>query len=95
MSTDQLLALITGPLGGTVGIIFAVWWLNKDRNSLITEWKEERNGRLRLIEQSNERCAEDRVILHKKIDMQETEIREMLKAQNLHLARLVATETQK
>ncbi len=82
MTFDQLIAIVTGPLGGTFGVIFAVWWLNRDRNTLIIEWKEERNGRLKLIEASNERCAEDRVVLHKKIDAQELEIRELLKAHN-------------
>lgn len=82
MSLDQIIAIIMGPLGGTFGIVFAVWWLNRDRNNLITEWKEERNGRLKLIEASNERCAEDRVILHKKIDSQEIEIRQLLRDQH-------------
>lgn len=67
-----------GSTGALAALILGLKWLDKDRNKILVELKEERNGRLRLIELSNERCAEDRVLLHKKLDEQEKLIRELL-----------------
>lgn len=73
-----------GSTGALVALILGLKWLDKDRNNILMDLKEERNGRLRLIELSNERCAEDRVLLHKKLDEQEKLIRELLVKQAIH-----------
>lgn len=78
MTADQIVQLIMGSTGALAALILGLKWLDKDRNKILVELKEERNGRLRLIELSNERCAEDRVLLHKKLDEQEKLIRELL-----------------
>lgn len=78
MTADQIVQLIMGSTGALAALILGLKWLDKDRNKILIELKEERNGRLRLIELSNERCAEDRVLLHKKLDEQEKLIRELL-----------------
>lgn len=84
MTSDQIIQLIMGGMGALVALIIGLKWLDKDRNKILLELKEERNGRLRLIELSNERCAEDRVILHKKLDDQEKLIRELLVKQAIN-----------
>lgn len=78
MTADQIVQLIMGSTGALAALILGLKWLDKDRDKILVELKEERNGRLRLIELSNERCAEDRVLLHKKLDEQEKLIRELL-----------------
>ncbi len=78
MTFEQIVQLIMGSAGALVVLILGLKWLDKDRNRMLVELKDERNGRLRLIELSNERCAEDRVVLHKKLDEQEKLIRTLL-----------------
>lgn len=78
MTADQIVQLIMGSTGALMALILGLKWLDKDRNKILLELKEERNGRLRLIELSNEHCAKDRVFLHKKLDEQEKLIRELL-----------------
>lgn len=84
MTADQIVQLIMGSTGALIALILGLKWLDKDRNSILLDLKEERNGRLRLIELSNERCAEDRVFLHKKLDEQEKLIRELLVKQAIN-----------
>ena len=80
MTFEQILQMLMGSVGALGCLVFAVKWLDKDRDKLLKALTEERDGRLRLIEESNKQCADDRVILHRKLDEQDDEIKGLLKS---------------
>jgi hypothetical protein len=85
MTFEQIIQLIMGSLGALACLAVAVKWLeSKLAKSQMGEMSE-RNARLELLEKSSERCAEDRVVLHKKIDAQD----EKISAQTMELVKIL------
>lgn len=70
---DPFLQLINSGVGlGVACLVLAVWWMAK-----INE--RERNARIALLEQSSERCAADRMELHKQMGELQQEVRGLMK----------------
>lgn len=70
---EPILQLLNGGVGlGVACLILACWWLAKNND-------KERNARIVLLESSAERCALDRVELHKQMGELQSEVRGLMK----------------
>lgn len=85
MTFEQIMQLILGSVGALVCLVVAVKWLEAKLTKSQAAEIIERNARLELLEKSSERCAEDRVLLHKKIDAQD----EKIDSQSLEIVKIL------
>lgn len=79
MTTEDIMRMVLGSAGTLVCLVLAIKWLDKDRNSLTKLLTEERDGRIKLIEEQNILCFKDRAALHDELREQRKEINEMIK----------------
>lgn len=58
-------------------MVFAVRWLNRDRDKLLDSLNTERNERIHSLEAASERCASDRLQLHQEMRELQAEVRRL------------------
>lgn len=80
MDIDLFLKIATGAGGSILLLYFALRWLNSDRDKLLAALNLEREARIKALEESSARCAQDRIVLHQNIDELQKEVRALLKA---------------
>lgn len=79
MNMEEILKLILGSTGALVLLVVAVQWLNRDRDKLLSALNDERNNRIKVLEDASKRCADDRLQMHQKMDVLQGEVRELYK----------------
>lgn len=76
---EEALKLLLGSAGGLAALIFAVQWLNRDRDKVLHTLSEERNERIKALEESSKRCSEDRIVLHNEVNALQAEVRALFR----------------
>lgn len=74
---DSIVKLLVGSTGAVVALVLGLRWLNKDRDSLVAALNEEREARIKVLEESAKRCAEDRIEMHREMSALQSEVREL------------------
>lgn len=63
---------------GALGVLaMIVSWLNKDRDKLVAALNQEREARIKVLEEAARRCAEDRLEMHREMSGLQAEVREL------------------
>lgn len=60
MTFEQIIQLILGSGGALAVLVLGVKWLDKDRSKVLVALQEERDGRIKLLEDHSKSCNEDR-----------------------------------
>lgn len=74
---DSILKVLLGSTGAVASMIFGIRWLNADRDKLMGALAQERDARIRVLEEAAKRCAEDRIVMHKEMMLLQAEVREL------------------
>lgn len=74
---DSIIKLLVGSTGAVAALVLGIRWLNKDRDGLVNALNEEREARIKVLEEASKRCAEDRIAMHREMSALQAEVREL------------------
>lgn len=72
--------ILVGSTGAAGLLFFALKWMNRDRDKLLGSLNLERDSRIKLLEESSQRCAEDRIEMRREISKLQDEVRDLLRS---------------
>lgn len=74
---DTILKLLLGSTGAVVALVLGIRWLNKDRDTLVGALNEEREARIKVLEEAAVHCIEDRTEMRREMAALQAEVREL------------------
>lgn len=77
ISLESILQVLLGSTGAVAAMVLGIRWLNSDRDNLMKALTVERDARIKVLEDSAKRCAEDRIEMHKEMAILQGEVREL------------------
>lgn len=77
MDYQKILEVAFGSGLGVALLVFAIRWLDRDRNKILGALEAERTKRVAALEESSAQCAEDRIHLHSQMANLQIEVRKL------------------